>query len=136
MRYVTHSEKETFDVGVQIGETLKAGDCVLLNGDLGTGKSVIARGIARAHGITEAMPSPTFVMMIPHNGDVPVYHFDLYRMDDPDEFYQSGFQEYIYGDGICLIEWPEMAELEIKDAVKINFTRGEADDERIIEVIK
>lgn len=133
MRYVTRGEAGTFELGKELGKSLKAGSVVLLRGDLGTGKSVIARGIAAARGVTCAMPSPTFVMMIPYEGDVPVYHFDLYRMGDPDEFYQSGFQEYVFGGGISLIEWPEMAELDIPGAVNINISRGESDDERIIE---
>ena len=119
-----------------LGAGLGAGDCVLLTGDLGAGKSVLARGIAGAHGIAGAMPSPTFVLMIPYEGDVNFYHFDLYRMDDPDEFYQAGLQEYVGGDGIAVIEWPEMAELEPAGAVRVKVMRGDGgDDQRIIEVI-
>lgn len=135
MIFRTVSEKDTYNFGRALGTGLSAGDCVLLRGDLGAGKSVLARGIAGAHGIEGAMPSPTFVLMIPYEGDVNVYHFDLYRMDDPDEFYQAGLQEYIGGDGIAVIEWPEMAELEPEGAVRVNVMRGDAgDDERIIEV--
>ena len=101
MMYQTNSEQETFDFGAALGAGLQAGDCVLLTGDLGAGKSVVARGVASAHGVTEAMPSPTFVLMIPHEGDLPVYHFDLYRLEDPDEFYQAGLQEYLGGARYC-----------------------------------
>lgn len=119
-----------------LGAGLHTGDCVLLTGDLGAGKSVVARGVARAHGVDGAMPSPTFVLMIPYEGDVNVYHFDLYRMDDPDEFYQAGLQEYIGGDGIAVVEWPEMAELEPAGAIRVKVMRSDGgDDERIIEVI-
>ena len=135
MIFRTFSEKDTYNFGMALGAGLNAGDCVLLTGDLGAGKSVLARGIAGAHGIDGAMPSPTFVLMIPYEGDVNVYHFDLYRMDDPDEFYQAGLQEYIGGDGIAVIEWPEMAELEPAGAVRVKVMRGDGrDDERIIEV--
>ena len=135
MKFRTSSEKDTYAFGSALGAGLNAGDCVLLNGDLGAGKSVVARGIAGAHGITGPMPSPTFVLMIPYEGDINVYHFDLYRMDDPDEFYQAGLQEYIGGDGIAVVEWPEMAELEPAGAVYVNVLRSENDDdERIIEV--
>lgn len=135
MIFRTCSEKDTYDFGMALGKGLYAGDCVLLTGDLGAGKSVIARGIAGAHGITGAMPSPTFVLMIPYEGDVNVYHFDLYRMDDPDEFYQAGLQEYIGGDGIAVIEWPQMAELEPAGAVCVEVLRSDRDDdERIIHV--
>ena len=135
MKFRTTSEKDTYAFGSALGAGLVVGDCVLLNGDLGAGKSVVARGIAGAHGITGPMPSPTFVLMIPYEGSTNVYHFDLYRMDDPDEFYQAGLQEYIGGDGIAVVEWPEMAELEPAGAVKVNVLRSENDDdERIIEV--
>ena len=123
MRFRTVSEKDTYAFGSALGAGLTAGDCVLLNGDLGAGKSVVARGIAGAHGITGPMPSPTFVLMIPYEGDISVYHFDLYRMDDPDEFYQAGLQEYIGGDGIAVVEWPEMAELEPFITTSISITR-------------
>jgi tRNA threonylcarbamoyladenosine biosynthesis protein TsaE len=135
MIFRTVSEADTYKFGMALGAGLTAGDCVLLTGDLGAGKSVVARGIAGAHGITGAMPSPTFVLMIPYEGDVNVYHFDLYRMDDPDEFYQAGLQEYIGGDGIAVVEWPQMAELEPQGAVKVEVLRSENDDdERIIHV--
>jgi len=135
MKFRTTSEKDTYAFGSALGAGLTAGDCVLLNGDLGAGKSVVARGIAGAHGITGPMPSPTFVLMIPYEGNTNVYHFDLYRMDDPDEFYQAGLQEYIGGDGIAVVEWPEMADLEPAGAIYVNVLRSENDDdERIIEV--
>ena len=135
MIFRTNSEHDTYAFGSALGAGLKAGDCVLLTGDLGAGKSVVARGIAGAHGITGAMPSPTFVLMIPYEGTTNVYHFDLYRMDDPDEFYQAGLQEYIGGDGIAVIEWPEMAELDMTDAIRVKVLRSDGgDDERIIKV--
>ena len=135
MLFHTVSSEDTTAFGAAMGALLQPGDVVLLTGDLGAGKSVLARGIAGAHGIDGAMPSPTFVLMIPYEGDVNVYHFDLYRMEDPDEFYQAGLQEYIGGDGIAVIEWPEMAELEPAGAVRVKVMRGDgSDDERIIEV--
>ena len=117
-----------------LAEMLDAGDTVLLTGDLGAGKSVIARGIARALGVTGAMPSPTFTILIPYQGKKKVYHFDLYRLSDPDEFYASGLDEFIGGDGIALVEWPQMAELEPRPALKLSIRRGGSDDERWIEV--
>lgn len=136
MLFHTVSSEDTTAFGAAMGALLQPGDAVLLTGDLGAGKSVVARGVAGAHGIDGAMPSPTFVLMIPYEGDVNVYHFDLYRMDDPDEFYQAGLQEYIGGDGIAVIEWPEMAELEPAGAIRVKVMRSDGgDDERIIEVI-
>lgn len=134
MTYKTVSEKDTFDFGAALGKRLLPGDRVLLTGDLGAGKSVLARGIAAARGVNGAMPSPTFVLMIPYEGDVPVYHFDLYRLSDPDEFYQAGLEEFLDGDGISIIEWPEMAELDPPDAIRINVARGVGFDDRLIEI--
>ena len=134
MRYLTHSETETYEFGRALGATLSAGDCVLLRGDLGAGKSVLARGIAGAHGITGAMPSPTFTILIPYEGTRKVYHFDLYRLSSPDEFYAAGLEEFIGGDGIAVIEWPEMAELSPEGAIEIVISRGTEDDDRVMEV--
>lgn len=134
MIYHTSSENDTFEFGRALGTCLKAGDCVLLTGDLGAGKSVLARGVAAAHGVCCAMPSPTFVLMIPYEGDVKIYHFDLYRLSDPDEFYQAGLEEFIGGDGIALIEWPQMADIDPRDAVRVDVRRGEGDDDRLITV--
>ena len=117
-----------------LASMLDAGDTVLLEGDLGTGKSVMARGVARALGIAGAMPSPTFTLLIPYEGTKKLYHFDLYRLADPDEFYAAGLDEFVGGDGIALVEWPQMAELEPVPALKLNLRRGEGDDDRLIEI--
>jgi tRNA threonylcarbamoyladenosine biosynthesis protein TsaE len=132
MMYFTNSEADTFAFGRALGACLRAGDCVLLTGDLGAGKSVLVRGVADAHGVTGAMPSPTFVLMIPYEGDVKIYHFDLYRLGDPDEFYEAGLEEFVGGDGIALIEWPQMADLHPAGAVHVELRRGAGDDDRVI----
>ena len=134
LEYITHSEKETLRFSAALADMLNAGDTVLLTGDLGTGKSVIARGIARAMGVTGAMPSPTFTILIPYQGNKKVYHFDLYRLADPDEFYAAGLDEFVGGDGVALIEWPQMAELEPRPALKLTLSRGDSDDVRIIQI--
>ena len=104
MKYITRSEGDTLRFAGKLSEMLAAGDSVLLHGDLGAGKSVFARGVARALGITGAMPSPTFTLLIPYQGREKLYHFDLYRLNDPDEFYAAGLDEFIGGDGVALIE--------------------------------
>ena len=106
----THSAKETRLLGARLAELLQAGDTVLLQGDLGAGKSELARGIARGLGITGAVPSPSFTILNAYDdGRVPLYHFDWYRIHDPDEISEMGMEEQIGGDGIALIEWSEMA---------------------------
>ena len=113
MTYQTRSEADTMRFAAALGRQLDAGDVLLLEGDLGAGKSVVARGVARALGIAGAMPSPTFTLLIPYAGArMKLYHYDLYRLNDPDEFYEAGLDEFIGGDGVALIEWPEMAGID------------------------
>ena len=134
MTYLTRSEAETMRFASALAGMLDAGDTVLLEGDLGAGKSVMARGVARALGIAGAMPSPTFTLLIPYQGAKKLYHFDLYRLADPDEFYEAGLDEFIGGDGIALVEWPQMAELSVEPSIERCIRRGEGDDDRKIEI--
>lgn len=123
MNYITRSEEDTLRFSGVVAEMLSVGDTVLLHGDLGTGKSVFARGVAKALGVRGAMPSPTFTLLIPYEGRCRVYHYDLYRLNDPDEFYAAGLDEFIGGDGVALVEWPEMADVEIQPALHIYLER-------------
>ncbi len=134
MQLLSTSAEDTFSIGKALGATLRAGDTILLEGDLGTGKSVIARGIASGLGIDRPMPSPTFTLMQPYTGTLPLYHFDLYRLADPDEFYEAGLDEYIGADGVAVIEWAEMAELDPEKCIRIALSRRENLDERNIEL--
>lgn len=108
---ISRSAKETRAVGQQLASVLKAGDVVLLEGDLGAGKSELARGVARGLGIEGAVPSPSFTILNAYDeGRMPLYHFDWYRIEDPNEIYEMGMDEQLGGDGIALIEWSEKAE--------------------------
>lgn len=133
--FVTHSADETFELGRRMGETLRPGDVILLRGDLGAGKSVFARGLARGVGIDCPMPSPTFTLMQPYEGRIPFYHFDLYRLNDPEEFYEAGLDEYVFGEGAAVVEWPECAELAPEHCFEVEICRGESDDERRIAIV-
>lgn len=134
MKYLTRSEADTLRFAGRLSDMLKAGDTVLLHGDLGAGKSVFARGVARAMGVTGPMPSPTFTLLIPYEAEKKLYHFDLYRLNDPDEFYAAGLDEFIGGDGVALIEWPEMAEIDPVPALHVTLRRGASEEEREIEL--
>ena len=136
MRYLTRSEADTQEFAARLAPMLSAGDAVLLNGDLGAGKSVLARGIARGMGVRGAMPSPTFTLMIPYTGEGgrKFYHFDLYRLSDADEYYAAGLDEFVGGDGVAVVEWPEMADLDPAPALRIDIRRGAGEDERVIEI--
>lgn len=135
MTYLTQSEQDTLAFASRLSPMLAAGDTVLLTGDLGAGKSVLARGIARGMGIAGPMPSPTFTLMVPYEaGGRKLYHFDLYRLSDPDEYYAAGLDEFVGGDGVAVVEWPQMAELDASPALHIELTRGATDDERRISI--
>ena len=134
MTYQTRSEADTMRFAAALGRQLDAGDVLLLEGNLGAGKSVVARGVARALGIAGAMPSPTFTLLIPYEGEKKLYHFDLYRLADPDEFWAAGLDEFVGGDGIAVIEWPQMAQLSPERSIALRIARGEGDDDRVIEL--
>lgn len=134
MTYLTRSEADTARFAAALGKMLGPGDTLLLEGDLGAGKSVVARGVARALGVAGAMPSPTFTLMIPYEGTEKVYHFDLYRLADPDEFWAAGLDEFVGGDGVAVIEWPQMADLSPERSIRLRIARGAGDDDRVLEL--
>ena len=107
--YTTESVSETENLGAEIGRAAKPGDVIALFGELGTGKTAITRGIACGLGITEDITSPTFSLMEMHEGDIPLYHFDLYRIENDSEFNNLCFEEYWENDGVSVIEWAERA---------------------------
>lgn len=128
--WFTNSPEQTFALAEALGALLRPGDTVFLTGDLGTGKSVFARGVAAALGIHEPMASPTFTIMYPYEGRCRLYHFDLYRLEEPEEFYQAGLEEFVGGDGVALIEWPDHADIWPEPRLEVHIERGEGDDER------
>lgn len=103
------SEAQTLELGIQLGRLLEQPALILLQGDLGAGKSVLARGIARGLGVDPEVPitSPTFTLMNHYPARIDLYHFDLYRLSDVDELIEIGFDDFAYGAGVALVEWPE-----------------------------
>lgn len=126
------SEKETEQIGEAIGQAAEAGTVVALIGDLGTGKTTLTKSIAKGLGVTETVTSPTFNIIREYkSGRIPLYHFDVYRIGDPDEMFELGYEEYFYGDGICVVEWADIIEeLLPEDAVIIRIERGADEEER------
>lgn len=107
----TYSAEETFAFGRQLGQQAKAGDVYTLIGDLGVGKTVLTQGVAAGLGIEEPINSPTFtIVQIYEEGRLPFYHFDVYRIGDVEEMDEIGYEDYFYGDGVCLIEWANLIE--------------------------
>lgn len=126
------SEKETEKLGEAMGRAAVPGMVIALIGDLGTGKTTLTKSIARGLGVTETVTSPTFNIIREYrSGRIPLFHFDVYRIADPDEMYELGYEEYFYGDGVCVVEWADMIEeLLPEDAVIIRIDRGAGEEER------
>ncbi len=105
----TFCAEETFELGRSLGERAKPGDIYTLNGDLGVGKTVFSQGLAKGLGIAEPISSPTFtIVQVYEEGRLPFYHFDVYRIGDAEEMEEIGYQDYFYGNGVCLIEWADL----------------------------
>lgn len=110
MEFITNSVEKTINIGTQIGSLANKGDIICLIGDLGTGKTHITKGIAKGLNINEHITSPTFNIVNEYDGKLKLYHFDVYRVNDPDEIAAIGFDEYIFGDGLSVIEWANYIE--------------------------
>ena len=112
--FVTASTEETIALGERLGKELRAGDVLVLTGDLGAGKTQLTKGIAAGMGVADDVTSPTFNILMVYEGEqMPLYHFDLYRLDDPDQLEDIGFYDALEGDGPCVIEWGEQFSDEI-----------------------
>ncbi len=132
-KIVIKNEEETKKFGEKLCEKLTAGSIVALTGDLGTGKTTLTKAIAAGLGVTDVITSPTFNIVKQYDsGRLPLYHFDVYRIGDVDEMYEIGYEEYFFGDGVCVIEWADLIEEIIPgDAVRIEIEYGEKEGERI-----
>lgn len=111
MVFETYSPEETFEIGKKLGENACSGQIYTLNGDLGVGKTVFTQGVATGLGIAEPISSPTFtIIQVYESGRLPLYHFDVYRIGDIEEMEEIGYDDYFFGEGICLIEWANLVE--------------------------
>jgi hydrolase, P-loop family len=130
---IIRDETETKKFATDVAQTLKKGDVIALVGDLGTGKTTLSKYIAEALGITETITSPTFtIVQEHHSGRLPLYHFDVYRVDDIEEMYRIGYEEYFYGEGVCIVEWADIVEEIIPEDAKVIFIEyGEDEGERL-----
>ena len=115
----SYSSEDTGKLGRMLGENAKPGEVYTLIGDLGVGKTVLTQGIADGLGITEAICSPTFtIVQVYEEGRMPFYHFDVYRIGDIEEMDEIGYEDYFYGDGLCMIEWANLIEEILPDTYK------------------
>jgi len=111
MKIDSYQAEDTFQLGYTLGSNAKKGEVYCLSGDLGVGKTVFTQGFAKGLGIEEAVNSPTFTIIQQYEGKgLPFYHFDVYRISDVEEMEEIGYEDYFYGDGVCLIEWAGLIE--------------------------
>ena len=128
-------EAATKEYGYRLAEEAVPGQVIALIGDLGAGKTTLTKYIAEGLGVTEHVQSPTFTIVREYrSGRMPLYHFDVYRIDDPDEMFEIGYEEYFYGDGLCVVEWADkIEELLPEDTRIIRLSYGGAEEERIVD---
>ena len=135
MRYLSNSPADTEAFGERLARRLRAGDVVAFTGALGMGKTALTRGLARGLGCRGRVTSPTFTIVNEYAGDVPLFHFDMYRLSSSDELYDIGWDDYLARGGVCAVEWSErVADALPEDAVTVDIARGESDERRVITV--
>jgi tRNA threonylcarbamoyladenosine biosynthesis protein TsaE len=134
-RAVTRSEDETLALAGAVGELLRAGDVVSVVGDLGAGKTVFARGVAGALGVSQPVVSPSFTIVREYDGRVPLVHVDVYRIGTIQELHDLGFEEVVRDDAITLVEWGDVIDpLLPRERLDVRLVAGDADDERLVEL--
>lgn len=131
------SEQEVIEYGLDLGRRAVPGQIIALTGDLGAGKTTLTKAIARGLGVTETVTSPTFTIVREYrSGRLPLFHFDVYRIGDVDEMYELGYEEYFFGEGVCVIEWADLIEdLIPEEALRISIAYGAGEEERIYTCI-
>ena len=133
-RYITNSAEQTAQLGERLAAKLKGTEVIALFGGLGMGKTAFTRGLARGLGAGDVVSSPTFALVNEYSGRVPVYHFDMYRVNSWDDLYSTGFFDYL-DTGVLVIEWSENIEGALpENALRITISRGEHDNQRILDI--
>lgn len=135
--FVSNGPEDTYGFGAQLGPLLRPGDVVCLEGELGTGKTVLAKGIAEGLGINDDITSPTYTLINEYYGDIALYHFDLYRLEDGEELFYIGGEALLYGQGVSVIEWASRArELLPRDCIWIYLSMLEHNESsRCIRIV-
>lgn len=139
MKFISNSISDTQRIAEKFSEELEPGDVIALKGDLGAGKTAFTAGLVKGVGAPNCVSSPTFTIINEYmGGKIPVYHFDLYRLTDVDDLYDIGVDEYLFGNGICVVEWPELAEELIDEYYNIEILKdlSVSEDYRVITIEK
>ena len=136
MMITMKDEQGTKNFGLTLADKLRPGSVVALVGDLGTGKTTLTKYIAEGLGVKETVTSPTFTIVREYeSGRLPLYHFDVYRISDIEEMYELGYEEYFFGNGVCIIEWADqIAEILPQDAIVINIKYGDKEGQRTYQI--
>jgi len=135
MKVTTHSPEETQQFAADWARKIEPGAVLALYGDLGAGKTCWVQGLAEGLGVEQAVISPTYTLVNEYKGSVPLYHIDLYRLKDPDEVWDMGWDDYIFGQGITAIEWAERVESILpKSTIRIRIEPGLEPEERMIAI--
>jgi tRNA threonylcarbamoyladenosine biosynthesis protein TsaE len=130
---ISRSPEETEALGLKLGKILEAGTILCLSGDLGTGKTTLTKSIAKSLGVEEYVTSPSYTIVNEYEGRLPVYHFDVYRINEIEELYEIGYEEYFFGRGVTIIEWASMImELIPDEAVKIEIERLDEQERKFV----
>lgn len=133
VRIVLKGLKETEEFGEKLGSILKPGDIISLTGDLGAGKTTLTKSIGKGLGVEDYITSPTFTLINEYKGRLNLYHFDVYRLEGPIDLYDLGFEEYIYSNGVSIIEWGDkIEEILPEERINIQIEKSVELDERII----
>ena len=133
MNYITHSPEETESVGEALGKVLKAGTVIAYKGDLGAGKTAFTRGLARGLGCKELVTSPTYTIVNEYlGGRLPLFHFDMYRLNSSDDLFDIGWEDYLERDGVCAVEWSENVEDAMENPLVITIEKLSDEERNII----
>ncbi len=134
MKYYSHSEAETESIAKDLASTLRRGDVLALSGYLGAGKTAFTRGLARGLGITDMVTSPTFTIVNEYSGDIPLFHFDMYRLSSEEELFELGWDDYLDRGGIVVVEWSEnIPEAFEKNTIRVDIEKT-GETERVITI--
>ena len=134
MRYITHDPETTEALGAKLAACLQPGDVIAYYGDLGAGKTAFTRGLARGLGIAEPVTSPTYTIVNEYLfGRMPLFHFDMYRLESSDDLFDIGWEDYLARGGVCAVEWSENVEDALEGAIRVRISRL-SDQEREIVI--
>lgn len=133
LRIISKSAEQTYKLGEYLGKNLQQGDIICLTGDLGAGKTAFTKGIGAGLNIKEFITSPTYTIINEYNGNIPLFHFDVYRLEGVEEMYELGYEEYFFGDGAVVVEWADIVQDIIpQERLWITILRSKEEDSREI----